>query len=367
MSDSADVVVVGGGAVGCAIAHALARRHVPVVLLERGRIGGGASYGAGGMLAPQVEARGPGPLLDLGLESRALFAPLQEALPFGFDLDFSGILRVAADTAGAEQLRERVRWQQAAGLEARMLDPSEMRSLCPAAADALAGMWVPDGQVSPLRLTLALAAGATRSGADLREGVTVRGVGTGGVDTTAGRISCQTVVVAGGAWSGALTGLPVGPLKGQRLLVREIRRSLGCILWGDGAYLVPKPGGGILIGATEEPDAGFDPRVTLGATQRLSAAAIALMPTLAASELVETWAGFRPTTPDHLPVLGPIPHLAGVWVASGHHRNGILLAPLTGELIARALTSGADLPASCAPGRFAACATNDAGGADPGR
>jgi glycine oxidase len=282
-----------------------------------------------------------------------MFAGLSETLPFGFDLDFSGILRVASDGPGAERLRARAAWQRAAGLEARFLDPREVQELAPGAAAVTAGLWVPDGQVSPLRLTLALAAGATRLGADVREGVTVRGFAPGRVDTAAGPLLCDTVIVAAGAWSGSLTGLPVGPLKGQRLLVREASRSLGCIFWGDGAYLVPKPGGGILVGATEEPEAGFDPRVTLGATQQLSAAAIRLVPALGGAELVETWAGFRPTTPDHLPVLGPLSGHRSVWVASGHHRNGILLSALSGELIAGALVDGAAIPASCAPERFA--------------
>lgn len=352
MSNGADVVVVGGGVVGCAIAYALARRHVPVLLLEGGRIAGGASYGAGGMLAPQAEAHGPGPLLDLGLAARGMFADLQEALPFAFDLDFSGIVRVAEDAAGAARLAARASWQQAAGLEARLLDPAEVRALCPRLAPVEAGLWVPDGHVSPSRLTLALAAGARGWGAELREGVAVRGFAADAVDTAAGPVPCGTVIVAAGAWTGALLGLPVGPLKGQRLLLRGPGGAMDPILWSDGAYLVPQPGGGVLVGATEEPEAGFDPRVTLGATARLSAAAIRLLPHLAAAELVETWAGFRPTAPDHLPVLGPVPNRPHVWVASGHHRNGILLSALTGELVARALVDKEALPAACSVERL---------------
>ncbi len=345
-------MVVGGGAVGCAIAYALARRRARVVLFERGRLGGGASYGAGGMLAPQVEADGPGPLLDLGLRARNMFPELQEVLPFPFDLDRSGILRVAREAPAATRLLARAAWQRAAGLEARLLDPAEVRALVPAAAPVAVGLWVPDGQLSPLRLTLALAAGATRHGAELREGVTVRAWADGRVDTSAGPLDCETVVLAAGAWSGALAGVPIVPLKGQRLLLRQARAALPLTFWGDGAYLVPKPGGGVLVGATEEPEAGFDPRVTLGATTTLSQAAIAQVPALAAAELVETWAGFRPATPDHLPLLGPLPGHPGVWVASGHHRNGILLSALTGELLAAALLEGQPLPAACAPGRF---------------
>jgi glycine oxidase len=349
---SPDVIVVGGGVIGCGIAYELRKRGLQVTVLERLRVGAGASAGAAGMLAPQVEAAGPGALLEMGLRSRALFSDWQAELPVSFDLDLSGILRVAHTERSAAELRRRAEWQRALGLSARLCDPAEVADLCPGLAPAVCGLWVPDGQLDARRLTLALAQGAAQRGATIREGVVVTSVRTGGVDTTEGRLSADHVVVAAGAWSGLLTGLPVRPVKGQRLLVRHAGRPLGMTAFGDHCYLVPKAGGHVLVGGTEEPGAGFDTRVTLDAVGRLSRAAGGLWPALGGAELVEAWAGLRPATPDRLPVLGRLPGFERVWVASGHYRNGILLSALTARLMAEAIVSGAALPAACAPERL---------------
>lgn len=351
---SAEIIVVGGGVIGCALAFELRKRGAGVMLLERDRIASGASYGAGGMLAPQVEAAGPGAILELGLRSRDLFAGWQAELPSPFDLDLSGILRVAHTEKGAQELRRRAEWQRGLGLGARLCDPGEVADLCPGLSETLCGLWVPDGQVSAQRLTLSLAQGAVQRGAVLREGVIVTAVRTGGVDTTEGRLSAGQVVVAAGAWSGLLTGMPVRPIKGQRLLLRQPGRLMGLTVFGDQCYLIPKAGGRVLAGATEEPGAGFDTRVTTEAVGKLARAACALLPPLGAAELVESWAGLRPGTPDRLPLLGRLPGFDGVWLATGHHRNGILLSALTGRLMAEAILHGAALPATCAPDRFRA-------------
>jgi glycine oxidase len=189
----------------------------------------------------------------------------------------------------------------------------------------------------------------------------VTSVRTGGLETSEGRISAEHVVVAAGAWSGMITGLPVRPVKGQRLLVRHPGRVLGMTAFGDHCYLVPKAGGHVLIGATEEPGAGFDTRVTLEAIGRLARSASALLPALGGTELIHAWAGLRPATPDRLPVLGRLPGFERVWVASGHHRNGVLLSALTAKLLAEAITAGASLPAACAPERLNARSARHAG------
>jgi glycine oxidase len=346
-----DVAVVGGGVVGCAVAYALARRGARVVLLERDRVAAGASYGAGGMLAPQVEAHGPGPLLRLGLASRDLF-PALEAEVGPFDLDLRGIVRVAHTEAGAAELAARAAWQREQGLEARLLEPSEVRSLFPdLGSPPLAALWVPDGRLVPERLTRALALAAVRHGAVVREGVPVRSVRPGRVETGEGPVVAAHVVVSAGAWSADLAPVPVRPVKGQRVLVRHSRPLLDRVLWGDGCYLVPQPGGRVLIGATEEPEAGFDRRPTAAAVARLLARAVELVPALGEAEVLEAWAGLRPDTPDHLPLLGPLGE-GGVWAATGHYRNGILLAPVTGERLAAALLEGEPLPGECLPDRF---------------
>ncbi len=354
MRESFDVAVVGGGVIGCALASELARRGASVVLLERERLAAGASYGAGGMLAPQVEAHGPGPLLELGLTARALFPDVAERLGGGFDLDLSGIVRVTFTEEGAAELRSRAEWQGRRGLQARILDAAEARDRVPGlAGDPRAALWVPDGQLDPARLTVALAEEAVRHGARVREGVPALHVGPGRVDTAAGPVVAGAVVVAAGAWSGPLTAAPGYPVKGQRVVLRLPGHPLRHTTWGDGCYLVPKAGGRVLVGATEEPEAGFDRRVTAEALARLLRAAAAVIPALAGAEVMEPWAGLRPGSPDGLPLIGPAPGLDGVWLATGHQRNGILLAPWTAHLIADALLEGAALPEACLPERFA--------------
>jgi len=344
--------VVGGGVIGCALAYALSRRGTPVLLLERDHLAAGASYGAGGMLAPQVEADRPGTLLEMGLRSRGLFPDWCSGLGGAVGLDVSGILRVVSAEHGAAELRARAAWQVAAGLQARLCSPAECAELCPGLAAPVLGLWVPDGQIDALRLTLALAEAAARQGTEIREGVTVTGLRDGAVDTTAGPMTADTVVLAAGAWSGLVAPIPVAPIKGQRLMLRHTGRPLPLTLWSDGCYLVPKPGGRILVGGTEEPGAGFDRRVTAAAVATLAAAAAATLPALAAAEVQECWAGLRPGTPDHLPLLGRLPGAQRTWLATGHYRNGILLAPLTAQLMAAAILDGASLPAACAPDRF---------------
>ncbi len=355
------MIVVGGGVIGCGIAHELRKRGAQVTLLERDRIAAGASYGAGGMLAPQVEAAGPGLALELGLRSRDLFTDWQAELATPFDLDLSGILRVAHNERSAGELRRRAEWQRGLGLTARICDPDEVADLSPGIGQALLGLWVPDGQVSAHRLTLALAQGAAQRGVVVREGVTVTGVRSGGVDTTEGRIIAEHVVVAAGAWTGPLLGLPVRPIKGQRLLVRHPGRPVAMTTFGDHCYLVPKAGGHVLVGATEEPAAGFDTRVTLEAVGKLARNAAALLPALAGAELVESWAGLRPGTPDHLPILGPMPGFERVWLAAGHGRNGILLSAITARMIAETITAGATLPPGLSAERFRAKSSRSAG------
>ncbi len=348
------MLVVGGGVVGCAVALEAAGRGATVVLLERERLAAGASYGAGGMLAPQVEADRPGPLLELGLRARAMFPGWCAALEGAAGLDMGGILRVVATEAGADALRERARWQRAMGLVARLCDPAECAELAPGGASAVLGLWVPDGRVDAHGFTLAVAQAALRAGAQIRLGVPVSRVLDGAVEAAGTRWEAGAVVVAAGAWSGLLCGVPVAPVKGQRLMLRHTGAPLPLTLWSDRCYLVPKAGGRVLVGATEEPEAGFDRRATVAGVAALAAAAAATLPALAAAELEEAWAGFRPAAPDRLPLLGRLPGHERTWLATGHHRNGILLAPLTGLLLAEAILEGAALPAACDPGRLQA-------------
>jgi len=397
MSLTYDVAVVGGGVIGCAIACELAERGVKVVLLERDRICSGASGAAAGMLAPQAEAHASDPWFKLLLAARAEHEPLACRLRHdtGIDVGYrrDGVLRVAAGADERGELRQRCEWQRRHGLAAEWLEPDEMLRLEPGLSPDLAGgLWLPDeAQVQSPRLVQSLALLALRLGVDVREGTPVSGLqiadgrtaelrpadGIGGlrqdgpaaaldvsdlrrphpdgpgqrqggrsagasgrvqgVLTPTERISTGAVVLAAGVWTPFIEGvdcLPVQPVKGQ--IVSGLQGA-GCaprhVVWGAGAYLVPKAGGELLVGATEED--GYDARPTLGGISGLVAAGARLMPSLAGMPLNGAWAGLRPALPDRLPALGRLGGVEGLFAATGHYRNGVLLGPLSGKLMAQ--------------------------------
>jgi glycine oxidase len=335
-----DVAIVGGGVIGCAIAAELADAGAKVVLLERDRIGAGASGAAAGMLAPQTEAHAPDPWFDLLLAARAEHEPLSCRLRHetGIDVGYrrDGVLRVAVSEPERRELRARAEWQQAAGLPVEWLEPDDAQRLEPTVSPDIAGaLWLPDeSQVQSPRLVQALALLAQRRGAHIREGAPVLGVEKDAVRTAAERVSVGAVVLAGGVGSAFVDGarLPVVPVKGQ-IACGQLTPACAPrhIVWGAGAYLTPKAGGELLVGATEE-EGTYDTRPTLGGIAGLIAAGTQLLPTLRDMPLVQAWAGLRPALPDRKPALG---RLGDLFVATGHYRNGVLLGPLTGKLIAQ--------------------------------
>ena len=343
---SYDVAVVGAGAIGCALTVELAERGASVVLLERERVCAGASGAAAGMLAPQTEADTADPWFELLLAARAEHEPLACRLRHdtGIDVGYrrDGVLRVAAGEHERAELQARAAWQSQRGLAIEWLEPEDARKLEPALAPDLAGaLWLPDeSQLQSPRLVQALAVQAQRLGVDIREGTPVIGLDQPagkltGVRTPAERISAGAVVLAAGVWSGLVDGvppLPLAPVKGQMACAWPGGAAPRHVVWGAGAYLTPKAGGELLIGATMEPS--WDARPTLGAIAGLIAEGARLLPVVAAMPLHGAWAGLRPALPDHLPAIGPVPGLDGLFVATGHYRNGILLAPLTAKLLA---------------------------------
>ena len=338
-----DVAIVGAGVIGCATACELAERGAKVILLERDRVCSGASGAAAGMLAPQSEAHAGNAWLDLLLAARAEHAPLACKLRHetGIDVGYKrdGVLRIAANEAEREELRQRAEWQQSAGLAAKWLDPEEALRLEPALAPDLAGaLWLPEeAQVQSPRLVQALALHAQHLGVELREGTPVTAVAGGEVITPTERITAGAIVIAAGVWTPFVEGLahvPIKPVKGQMVCATP---SPACaprhVVWGEGAYLTPKAGGELLIGSTEEE--GYDARPTLAGIARLVAAGAAIMPAVAGMPLHSAWAGLRPALPDRLPALGPVPGRDRLFLATGHYRNGVLLGPLTGKLMAQ--------------------------------
>jgi glycine oxidase len=352
---TADVVVVGGGVIGLAIAWRCAQRGLDVTLLERGELGGGASRAAAGMLAPvaEVEFGAAGTrVLELGLRSArvwpAFAAELAEASGSASQLRADGTLMVARDRDQAEALERAFAFRLELGLEVARLRASEARRLEPALAPALRlALSVPSEQsVDPRWLSGALAVAARRADAVLREDVEVSGLRRTpdrvvGVTLADGStVAAGSVVVAAGAWSGAFGEAAVRPVKGQVVRLRDPAGPglLSRVVRFEGGYLVPRGNGRYMLGATVE-ERGFDASVTAGAVYGLLRDASELVPGILELEIEEVTTGFRPGTPDNMPVVGAGALEGLVW-ATGHYRNGILLTPITAELVARILANG---------------------------
>jgi glycine oxidase len=349
-----DVIVIGGGVIGCSIALGLARAGLKVAVFERGRVGCESSRAAAGMLSPQVEAASRGPFLDLCLRSRSMYRDYAAALTeaSGIDVEYrdEGTLCVALDDEEAAEVRGWASWQAGAGLAVEQVPVNLIREMEPAVTEAaLAAIFIPgDHQVESRRLMDALSIAARRAGVEVAEGEDVCGLlvereRVTGVACGNRRFHAGAVVVAAGSWSGRLLApaglrIDVAPARGQMVAVRGGGKAPGRVLHSKRCYLVPRNDGRILIGATVE-YAGFEKALTVRGINSLLAAAVELAPSLEACEVIESWSGLRPDTPDHLPVMGET-GIKGLLLATGHFRNGILLAPVTAELITDMLING---------------------------
>jgi glycine oxidase len=358
-------VIVGAGVVGLAAAWRTQRAGLRTVVVERAHAGAGASGVAAGMLAPVTEADfGEDAALALNLAGRerwpAFAAKLSERSGLDTGYRESGALTVAADRDDAEELRRLVELGRALGLDARPVGARECRRLEPGLSPRVrGGIEAPhEAHVNPGATVAALRHAFVAEGGELLEGTAVAGVdvGRGGrVDgaTLAGgrRLACETLVVAAGAWSPALVGLPpetlppVRPVKGQILTLRarpEAAPLAQRLVRTPRCYAVSRPGGQTVVGATSE-ERGFDVRVTAEGVFRLLEAAREVLPDVDELELVEARAGLRPVTPDNAPVVGRTPEVEGLVWATGHGRNGVLLAPITADAVA-ALARGEQVP-----------------------
>jgi glycine oxidase len=344
----ADVVVVGGGVIGCAVARRAALGGLSVVVVERGTPGAEASWAAAGMLSPLAEAAGPGPFLDLLLQAREIYPAFAASLreETGVDVGYgdAGTLYLSLREEDDAELEERFAWQGAAGLAVEWMTAGEARAAEPLVSPALrfALRFPGDHQVDNRALSTALWSAAARAGASFRLGVDAvsilrDGDRAAGVELAGGeRIEAGAVIVAGGSWAGRLAGLPrpvpVEPVHGQLLALESIPPLFRHVVDSPRCYLVPRAEGRVIAGATVE-RAGYRKAVTPSGLRRLIDGAVEIAPALEHAPLAEAWAGLRPGTPDGLPLLGADPDVAGLFYATGHFRNGILLAPLTGELV----------------------------------
>lgn len=372
-----DVVVVGAGIVGLCIGWRIAQLGLDVVVLERdgpGDVPSAATAVAAGMLAPVTEATfGERAVLALNLESARRYPAFLAELGAEGDHDLSpvsrGTLAVAVDRDQLEALRRLHEYQRSLGLEATWLGRAECRTLEAALHPSVrGGVLVPDDrEVDPRRVAAAAATALRRAGGTIRYGAAVAGIAIGeGGDSGNGRaagvhladgttVAGGTVVLAAGCWSGGIDGVPaevtgsLRPVKGQilRLRTRPGDPPLAThVIRTEEMYLVPRPAGGMVLGATVE-ERGFDRSLTAGAVFELLRAAAEALPGIRELEIAESGAGLRPATPDNGPLIGHT-SVEGLVAATGHFRNGILQAPVTADAVA-ALLAGKELPPAVAP------------------
>ncbi|MEU8291404.1 glycine oxidase ThiO [Streptomyces pseudogriseolus] len=367
---TADVLVVGGGIIGLVTAWRAAQAGLATAVVDP-EPGGGAARVAAGMLAAVTELHhGEQTLLGLNLASARRYPSFAAELTdrTGLDLGYRrcGTLAVALDADDRAHLRELHALHQRSGLDSQWLTGRECRRLEPMLAPGVRGGLRVDGdhQIDPRRLASALLSACELSGVTLHRARAERLVVTGdrarGVVTTAGEeLAAGQVVLAAGSWSGRLAGVPaevlppVRPVKGQvlRLTMPDrhepfLSRTVRAVVRGSHVYLVPRESGELVIGATSE-ELGWDTTVTAGGVYELLRDAHELVPGLTELPLTETTAGLRPGSPDNAPLLGPT-GLDGLLLATGHHRNGVLLTPVTGDAMARVLTTG-ELPDEALP------------------
>ncbi|MEG3988878.1 glycine oxidase ThiO [Microcoleus sp. S28C3] len=339
MNSSKDILIIGGGIIGLSLAVELKLRGASVAVLTADSKQPTARAAAG-MLAPQAERIPPSPMLDLCLQSRALYAAWVERLEdiTGLKTGYwrSGILAPVCQN----ELQEK---PLLSNLNYQWLDRDSVHQhQFGLGQEVMGGWWYPDdAQVDNRALFRTLQVASKELKIDIIQGsaeeIIRQGNGVCGVETTAGKLQADRYILAAGAWSEKLLNIPVYPIKGQMLSVcvpenSGVMQPLQTVLFGTGIYIVPRQDGRIIIGATSE-NVDFTPGNTPAGMQSLLAGAIKLYPELQNYPILEFWWGFRPATPDELPILG-----ASAWenltLAAGHYRNGILLAPVTAKLLA---------------------------------
>ncbi len=372
---SAEIIIVGGGVIGLSIARELRRRGLrDIVVCEKGELGKEASWAAGGILAPQVEADTADDFFKLVSASRDLYPSFAQKLhdetAIDVELDHTGTLYIAFNENEEAELRKRFEWQQRAGLRVEWLEGPGVRAIEHNISGELrcALRFPDDWQVENRKLVAALVESNEKLGVALLSNCEVTslredGGRVVGVETTNGPIAAPTVVVCAGAWTSSITtstsaSIEIEPVRGQMLCFQPTQQIVRHVIYSKRGYLVPRRDGRMLAGSTSE-HVGFDKRVTDEGVNSIKSMALEIAPTLDAAPLVDSWAGFRPRALDDLPVLGPHAEIDGFFYATGHYRNGILLAPFTANFMADLLTKS-DSPSlleTFSPRRF--CLVHD--------
>ncbi len=356
MKPVADVAIVGGGVIGCAIAYYLSKSGVDVAVFDQDEIGAGASSAATGLLAPLGPLSGPGPFADLLLGSFALFPALvpelEEASGIHLEYEQTGALRIVRNPKSLSNLRKRMYAWQPLGLKMYWLTGDEARQLEPLLTpDVCAAIYAPqESQINASQVVKSFSHAAINQGATFYSHCTITGIQRhktklSGVYTSQNEmIACDQLIIANGAWAAGCSewlqvAIPIVPLRGQALLLHQPSTPLRHIIFGEAAYLAPKLGRRIVVGATKE-EVGFDTNTTHEGLSWLLRSASKLSPILESCRLDHIWAGLRPRTPDNQPILGPVPGWENVTLAVGHGSSGIMLSPITGQTIAELILTG---------------------------
>lgn len=370
----ANVVVVGGGVIGCAVAYFAARRGLDVALVDQPKRGRATSASAGGLWpmgesvglgcgvifakaqlangaadGPAAPGRLPGSFLQFALKSRTMFPALAEQLrdDSGMDVELEPTSLLFLLYDDGDETYAQVLWKDYPGQRALLewVTPGELAFAEPAITRRVRGAlrFHGDDQINPYKLADALRAGARTLGATVIPhtevtGVARRGARVTGVETPEGAIGCEVMVNAAGAWAaqiGRMAGveMPVSPVRGQIVCTETLPKTLTACVSTTDCYVAQKQHGEIIVGSTTE-EVGFDPGTTAAAAGSLSRGAIRAVPGLAQARIKRVWSGLRPGTPDELPILGPVEGIPGYLNACGHFRTGILNAPLTGLVLA---------------------------------
>ena len=359
---TADAIVIGGGCIGLTVALDLGLRGLSVTVVERGRPGAEASHAAAGMLAPQAEADCADAFFELACAGRdrypAFAEKLREWTGIDIELDQTGTLYLAFSEEDDEELEKRYQWQSRAHLNVQRLAADVVREVVEPRVSPhvrMALRFPSDMQVENRRLVTALMAAVQWRGGRVLPGteVTSLRIESGritGVETSRGPLSAPVVVVAAGAWTSFIKAdyrdmapPQVEPVRGQVLCFEARPPLVRHVVYSPRGYLVPRRDGRLLAGTTTE-HAGFDKSVTGSGIHAIMTHALEIAPAIGDLPLVDAWAGLRPGTKDTWPVIGPSADVQGLYYATGHYRNGILLAPITGELIAEMVMSGTVSP-----------------------
>lgn len=370
MSTTTEVAIVGGGIIGCALAYALAKDGVQVAVFEKERVGGQARIAAAGILGSGVESESSNTVSSLSAQSARLYPEFAAELEAATGLDAtytrSGALTVVFGATQAKFLEHQAGVLAAEGRRVAWLEPDTLQAteqlLTTKARGAL--FFLDDAHVFAPQLMHVLTLAAVARGVTIHEYTPVHdflssGERVTGVQTSGGPVHADHVVIAAGAWSRVLgdqlgINLPLKPTRGQVMVLETYDRPLQRVVFGAGGYLAPKQDGRIVVGATEE-DAGFERENTAGGVAFLVKVLQRIAPSLAETRVHHFGVGLRPTPADGMPLLGPVAGRPGLWVAAGHNRNGILLAPITAQLMFNAIRHGELAPLQpYSPDRFAA-------------